>query len=260
MRWSVRRGMRRLELSRISIGSAFASRCGSSRWLPTTSAACSTLNLLEAIRFLDEPIRFYNAGSGECFGDTAGTPAHENTPFRPCSPYAVAKAASHWLTANYRQSYGLHASTGILFNHESPLRPQRFVTQKIVVAAARIGRGERVRLALGSTSIKRDWGWAPEYVEAMWRMLQQPRGDDFVIATGESNSLEDFAAAAFSHFGLEWRDHVDVSQSLMRPSDIKEGLGDASKAAKVLGWSPTYKMRDVIQAMLQAEYERGRGS
>lgn len=220
------------------------------------SIATGTLNLLEAIRFLDKPIRFYNAGSGECFGDTAGVPANENTPFRPRSPYAVAKATAHFLVSNYRDAYGLHASTGVLFNHESPLRPERFVTQKIVSAAIRIGRGERLRLTLGNTKIKRDWGWAPEYVEAMWRMLQQPKPDDFVIATGESNSLEDFAAAAFAHFGIDAREQIDVSAALMRPSDIGEGRGDPSKAGRVLGWSPTYKMRDVVAAMIREHLER----
>jgi GDPmannose 4,6-dehydratase len=220
------------------------------------SIGTGTINLLEAIRFLDKPIRFYNAGSGECFGDTAGESAHENTAFRPCSPYAVAKATAHWLVANYRDAYGLHANTGILYNHESPLRPQRFVTRKIVAAAVRISRGERSRLVLGNLSIKRDWGWAPEYVDAMWRMLQQEKGGDFVIATGESHSLEEFAAAAFGHLGLEWRDHVDISKEFMRPSDIAEGRGDASKANAVLGWLPTYKMREVVAAMVEAELKQ----
>jgi GDPmannose 4,6-dehydratase len=217
------------------------------------SMAIGTINLLEAIRFLDKPIRFYNAGSSECFGDSGGRPANEETPFHPCSPYAVAKATAHWLVANYRVAYGLHASTGILFNHESPLRPERFVTKKIVAAAVRIARGERSRLTLGNVRIKRDWGWAPEYVDAMWRMLQQPAGSDFVIATGESHSLEAFAETAFRHVGLDWREHTDLSQSLMRPSDLAEGVGDASRAREVLGWSPSYKMTDVVKAMVDAE-------
>lgn len=220
------------------------------------SIGTGTINLLEAIRFLDRPVRFYNAGSGECYGDTGGVPAHEGTPFRPCSPYAVAKATAHWLVANYRNAYGLHASTGVLFNHESPLRPERFVTKKIVAAAVRISGGERFRLALGNMQIKRDWGWAPEYVEAMWRMLQQDQADDFVIATGESHSLGEFVATAFGHFGLDWREHVDISQTLMRPTDIAEGCGDASKARNVLGWSPSYKMRQVVTAMVEAESMR----
>jgi GDPmannose 4,6-dehydratase len=220
------------------------------------SIGAGTTNLLEAIRFLDRPVRFYNAGSGECFGDTKGEAASETTPFQPRSPYAVAKATAHWLVANYRDAYGLHASTGILFNHESPLRPERFVTKKIVSAAVRIANGERMRLVLGDTSIKRDWGWAPEYVGAMWRMLQQARGGDFVIATGESHALSEFAAAAFDRVGLDWRAHVETSQGLIRPTDIAEGRGNAAKAGTVLGWAPRMKMRDVVAAMVDAELEQ----
>jgi GDPmannose 4,6-dehydratase len=220
------------------------------------SISLGTVNLLEAIRFLDKPIRFYNAGSSECFGDTEGSAANEETPFRPRSPYAVAKATAHWLVANYRIAYGLHASTGVLFNHESPLRPERFVTQKIVAAAVRIARGDRSRLTLGNVAIKRDWGWAPEFVDAMWRMLQQSTASDFVIATGESHTLEEFAATAFEQVGLDWRQHTDVSQALWRPSDLAEGLGDASRAREVLGWSATYVMRDVVKAMVEAECAR----
>jgi GDPmannose 4,6-dehydratase len=217
------------------------------------SIAVGTINLLEAIRFLDRPIRFYSAGSGECFGDTEGRAASEQTPFRPRSPYAVAKSTAHWLVANYRAAYGLHASTGILFNHESPLRPERFVTKKIVAAAVRIAGGARKRLTLGNIHIKRDWGWAPEYVDAMWRMLQQSTGSDFVIATGESHTLEEFAETAFGQVGLDWREHTDLSEVLRRPSDLAEGLGDASRAHEVLGWSPTFRMSDVVKAMVEAE-------
>ena len=174
--------------------------------------AFGTINLLEAMRYLDRPIRLYSAGSSECFGDTGGSAANERTPFRPRSPYAVAKSAAHWLVANYRDAYGLHASTGILFNHESPLRPERFVTKKIVAAAVRIAGGERSRLTLGNIEIKRDWGWAPEFVDAMWRMLQQPNGSDFVIATGESHTLEEFVDTAFRQVGLDWREHTDLSK------------------------------------------------
>ena len=157
--------------------------------------------MLEAIRFLAKPIRLYNAGSSEGFGDTGEQAANEATPFRPRSPYAVAKATAHWLIANYREAYGMHASTGILFNHESPLRPERFVTRKIVAMACRIARGQRLRLSLGNLQIRRDWGWAPEYVDAMWRMLQRSAGGDFVIATGQSHSLAEFADAAFKRAG-----------------------------------------------------------
>ncbi|MEZ0353308.1 GDP-mannose 4,6-dehydratase [Mycobacterium sp. pR1184] len=220
------------------------------------SVALGTINLLEAIRFLDKPIRFYSAGSSECFGDTTGGAANEETPFRPRSPYAVAKSTAYWLVANYRSAYGLHASTGILFNHESPLRPERFVTKKIVAAAVRIAGGDRSRLTLGNIEIKRDWGWAPEYVDAMWRMLQQPKGSDFVIATGASHTLEEFAATAFSQVGLDWREHTDLSNALKRPSDLAEGRGDASRAQEILGWSATYQMSDVIKAMVEAESDR----
>lgn len=217
------------------------------------SIAIGTINLLEAIRFLDKPIRFYSAGSGECFGDTEGHAANEETPFRPRSPYAVAKSTAHWLVANYRSAYGLHASTGILFNHESPLRPERFVTKKIVAAAVRIARGENSRLTLGNMSIRRDWGWAPEYVEAMWRMLQESTGSDFVIATGESHTLEEFADTAFGLVGLYWREHTDLSDALKRPSDLAGGCANATRAHEILGWSPTYRMRDVVKAMVDDE-------
>ncbi len=223
------------------------------------SISIGTINLLEAIRFLDKPIRFYNAGSSECFGDTAGRAANEDTPFHPCSPYAVAKATAHWLVANYRDAYGLHASTGVLFNHESPLRPERFVTKKIVAAAVRIARGEASRLTLGNVAIKRDWGWAPEYVDAMWRMLQQPTASDFVIATGESCTLEGFAMTAFGEVGLDWQEYTDISEALRRPSDLAEGLGDASRARQILGWSANYKVRDVVKAMVEAEWARAEG-
>jgi GDPmannose 4,6-dehydratase len=217
------------------------------------SISLGTLNLLEAIRFLGKPMRLYSAGSGECFGDTGGARATEDTPFRPRSPYAVAKATAHWLVANYREAYGLHASTGILFNHESPLRSRRFVTRKIVAAACAIAAGSGERLTLGNVDIHRDWGWAPEYVEAMWLMLQQPRAGDYVIATGQAHSLASFADAAFRHFGLEWQDHTDRSQGLFRPADIAYSCGDAGKAASTLGWRPKWAMPQVVQGMIEAE-------
>ncbi|MEM9089111.1 MAG: GDP-mannose 4,6-dehydratase [Cyanobacteria bacterium P01_F01_bin.53] len=216
------------------------------------SIATGTLNLLEAIRFIDAPIRFYNAGSGECFGQTPESGADENTPFRPRSPYAVAKATSFWEVANYRDSYGLFACSGILFNHESLLRPERFVTQKIVQAAKRISNGSRETLRLGNLSIKRDWGWAPEYVEAMHLMLQQEKAEDFVISTGESYRLEDFVAMAFDLLHLNWRDHVLIDEKFYRPAEILLGKGCADKAEKQLGWKAHFKMPDVIQKMLKA--------
>ena len=217
------------------------------------SISTGTLNMLEAIRFLDRPVRFYNAGSGESFGDTGGRAADETTAFRPRSPYGVAKAAAFWEVANYREAYALFACSGVLFNHESPLRPARFVTRKIVSAAARIANGSGETLYLGNLSIRRDWGWAPEYVEAMWLMMQQDSADDYVIATGEVNSLEDFTAAAFAHFGLSWRDHVETDERLFRPTDIACGFGDAAKAAAVLGWRAETRMADVVRRMAEAE-------
>lgn len=212
-----------------------------------------TLNLLEGIRFLGNQVRFYNAGSGECFGDTDREAALEGAPFRPRSPYAVAKAATYWLVANYREAYGLHAGTGILFNHESPLRPSRFVTRKVVAAACRIAQGSREKLVLGNLQIRRDWGWAPEYVDAMWRMLQQPIADDYIIATGSSHSLEEFVAATFAVLKLDWRDHTEVSDSLLRPTDISESRGNAAKAERQLQWRATRRMPEVVAAMVEAE-------
>jgi GDPmannose 4,6-dehydratase len=219
------------------------------------SIVAGTVNLLEVIRFLGRPVRFYNAGSGECFGNTAATGATEDDPFRPRSPYAVAKAAAYWLVANYREAYGLHASTGILFNHESPIRPARFVTRKIVAAVCRISLGSQEKLSLGNLNIRRDWGWAPEYVEVMWRMLQRERGDDFVIATGESHSLEEFVCEVFVQLGLDWREHTLISEALYRPTDIMEGKGNAGKAQRLLGWTAQAGMKEVIAMMVKAELE-----
>lgn len=217
------------------------------------SISVGTLNLLEAIRFLEQPIRFYNAGSGECFGNTHGAAADENTPFRPRSPYAVAKAAAFWEVANYREAYGLFACSGILFNHESPLRPERFVTRKIVAAACRIAAGSGETLRLGNMNIQRDWGWAPEYVDAMWRMLQQPVPEDFVISTGETNSLKDFVAAAFAELGLDWREHVVSDPALFRPTDILNVCANPGRARQVLGWQAQFRMRDVVKMMIDSE-------
>ena len=217
------------------------------------SIATGTLNLLEAIRFLDQPVKFYNASSSECFGDTGGIAADEATPFRPRSPYGVAKSAAFWEVANYREAYSLFACSGILFNHESPLRPQRFVTQKIVSTACRIAQGSLEKLFLGNTSIERDWGWAPEYVEAMYLMLQQNEPDDYAIATGTSHKLEDFVATAFADFQLDWREHVVVDQSLFRPTDIALGKGNPAKAYQKLGWKAHYQMHDVVRMMILAQ-------
>jgi len=219
------------------------------------SLTIGTLNILEAIRFINRPIKFYNAASSECFGDTQGKAADETTPFRPRSPYAVAKAAAFWQVANYREAYGLFACSGILFNHESPLRPERFVIQKIISAACQIAKGSQEKLYLGNISIQCDWGWAPEYVKAMYLMLQQEQPDDYVIATGESQKLEDFVAAAFDYVGLDWREHVVIDASLFRPIDIAISRGNPAKARKKLGWQAQYKLtdNDVVRMMMQAQ-------
>lgn len=219
------------------------------------SISVGTLNLLEAIRFLERPIKFYNAGSSECFGNTDGQPANEDTPFRPRSPYAVAKATAFWEVANYREAYNLFACTGILFNHESPLRPDRFVTKKIVKAACRIAAGDREKLHLGNISIARDWGSAEEYVEAMWLMLQQEQSEDFVIATGVANKLEEFVAVAFELVGLDWREHVVSDPALMRPSEIMISRGNSGKASRFLGWQAHSRMIDVVKMMVKSEQQ-----
>jgi GDPmannose 4,6-dehydratase len=219
------------------------------------SIIAGTLNILESMRFLGKPVRFYNAGSGECYGDTDPRGAMEESPFRPRSPYAVAKSTAYWLVANYREAYGLHATTGVLFNHESPIRPQRFVTRKIVATACRISKGSGEKLTLGNLQIRRDWGWAPEYVDAMWRMLQCDEAQDFIIATGESSSLEEFVKEAFAQVKLDWREHTVESEALFRPTDISEGKGYAAKAERVLGWKAQAHMKDVVAMMVKAELE-----
>jgi len=214
------------------------------------SIALGTLNVLEACRMLDKQVRIYNAGSSECFGDTGGLAATELTPFQPRSPYAVAKASAFWLVDNYREAYDLFVCTGILFNHESPHRPSRFVTQKIISTAKRIAAGAGEKLILGRLDISRDWGWAPEYVEAMWLMLQQEKAEDFVIATGELNSLEDFTDTVFSQLGLDWKEHVIQNEEFMRPTDLDISFGDPSKARTVLKWKAQYEMKDVVRMMI----------
>lgn len=216
------------------------------------SISVATLNMLESIRFIGNPTKLYNAGSSECFGNTGGKPADEETPFRPRSPYAVAKATAFWEVANYREAYNLFACTGILFNHESPLRPERFVTQKIVKSACRIATGSDEKLHLGNISIARDWGWAPEYVEAMWLMLQQEQADDYVIATSETNTLEAFVEQVFQTLGLDWREHAISDPTLMRPSEIMISRANPSKAAQVLGWHAKKRMSDVASQMVAA--------
>ena len=220
------------------------------------SISTGTLNLLEGIRFLDPSIRLYSAGSSECFGNTGVTPADENTPFRPRSPYAVAKACAANLVANYREAYQLFACTGILFNHESPLRPGRFVTRKIVEAAYRIHAGLDSRVTLGNLNISRDWGWAPDYVEAMWLLLQRGTPLDVVIATGRTVSLEYFVQTAFAHFDLDWKEHVVQDQALLRPSDISYSSANTALANAELGWTAKNSVDDVVRMMCAAEVEK----
>lgn len=220
------------------------------------SIAMGTLNLLEAIRFVGHLIHFYSAGSSECFGDAGDVPATENTSFHPRSPYAVAKASAHGLVTNYREAYGIFACTGILFNHESPLRPERFVTQKIVRAAARIAKGSGEKLLLGNLDIHRDWGWAPEYVMAMWLLLQQNKAEDFIIATGRTVSLQYFVERAFAHFSLDWQRYVESDPSLLRPTDIRFGRANASKAARVLGWHNKTDVDGVVDKMCDAAFNK----
>ncbi len=219
------------------------------------SIGIGTLNLLESIRFMDSGARLYNASSSECFGNTDGVPATEETPFRPRSPYAVAKAAAFWEVANYREAYGLFACSGILFNHESPLRPERFVTQKIVAAACRIAAGSGETLKLGNTSVQRDWGWASEYVEAMWLMLQQEQPGDFIVATGATYSLQDFVREVFACLDLDWEEHVELNSDLLRPTDIMISVANPSKAEKELEWKARSLMPDVAEMMV-AEKKR----
>lgn len=212
-----------------------------------------TLTLLEAIRFAGAKIKFYNACSSECFGDTPLEAASEITPFRPRSPYAVSKAAAFWQVVNYREAYGLFACSGILFNHESPLRPERFVTKKIISAAHRIAQGSQERLYLGNLTIQRDWGWAPDYVEAMWLMLQQSHPDDFIVATGKTHSLSEFVDSAFKCVGLEWEKYVSCDEKLLRPTDIAVSKANPQKAKEKLAWIATHDMKDVISKMIQSE-------
>lgn len=218
------------------------------------SIASGTLNFLEAIRFIGTTIKFYNAGSSESFGDIGNVAADENTPFCPRSPYAVAKSTAFWQVANYREAYNLYACSGILFNHESPLRPQRFVTQKIISTACRIAKGHSEKLSLGNISVKRDWGWAPEFVEAMYLMMQQEKPEDYVVATGQSYSLEEFVIEAFKSVGLNWQEYVTIDNSLFRPTDLATSKSNPLKAKEKLGWVAKYQMHDVVKMMVDAHY------
>ena len=217
------------------------------------SIAIGTLNILEAIRFIGSPIKFYNAASSEVFGDINGAAADESTAFSPRSPYAVAKATAFWEVANYREAYGLFACSGILFNHDSPLRPERFVTQKVIASACRIAAGKQDKLYLGNVDIQRDWGWAEDYVEAMYLMLQQQQPDDYVIATGESYKLAEFIEIAFRLVDLDWRDYVISDKDLRRPTDIAVSRGNPQKAREQLGWQAQHKIADIVRMMIAAK-------
>jgi GDPmannose 4,6-dehydratase len=216
------------------------------------SISLGNLNILESIRKSQLPIKFYSAGSSDCFGNINST-VNEETPFRPRSPYGVAKAASYWQVANYREVYKIFACTGILFNHESPLRKERFVTKKIVSAAYRIACGSNEKLCLGNINIKRDWGWAPEYVESMWLMLQQNYADDFIVATGLSISLKDFVNNVFEYLNLDWQQHVIFNDILLRTNEIKNIIADPSKAKNKLKWEAKTKGIELIKKMIECE-------
>ena len=212
-----------------------------------------TARILEAMRHAAPKARFYQASSSEMFGLVRETPQRETTPFYPRSPYGAAKVYSHWMTVNYRESYGIHASNGILFNHESPRRGETFVTRKITRAAARIKAGLQEKLYLGNLDAKRDWGYAPEYVEAMWLMLQQEKPDDYVIATGETHSIREFLDLSFGHAGLEWKKYVEIDPHYYRPTEVDLLIGDAAKAKKKLGWAPKTKFPELVRIMTEAD-------
>jgi GDPmannose 4,6-dehydratase len=218
------------------------------------TTALGVTRLLDAIRLSDPETRFYQASTSEMFGKVTEVPQKETTPFYPRSPYGVAKVYAHWLTVNYRESYGLHASSGILFNHESPRRGLEFVTRKVTHAVARIKAGLQEKLYLGNVDSQRDWGWAPDYVEAMWLMLQQDQPSDFVIASGTTHSVAELCEVAFSHVGLDWKDYVVVSDPrYLRPADVDLLIGDASRAKQVLGWEPKVGFEEMIQRMVEAD-------
>lgn len=217
--------------------------------------ALGTLRLLEAIRHFEIPCKFYQGSSSEMFGSSP-PPQHEATPFKPRSPYAAAKVFAHHMTTNYRDAYDMFACSGILFNHESPRRGETFVTKKVTRAIAKILAGKQEKLFLGNLSAKRDWGYAPEYVEAMWRMLQQERPDDYVIATGEAHSVQEFVEETFKMVGLNWEQYVEIDQRYFRPTEVEHLVGDPSKARQKLGWIPKVTFKDLMQIMLIADLKR----
>lgn len=218
-------------------------------------AALGTVRILEAIRKLGLKTRFYQASSSEMFGLVQAVPQNEETPFYPRSPYSVAKVYGHWITKNYRESYDMYACSGILFNHESPRRGETFVTRKITKAVANIKAGLQDKLYLGNLDAKRDWGYAKEYVEAMWLMLQQDKPDDYVIATGETHTIKEFLEEAFSQVGLNWQDYVEIDSKYFRPAEVELLIGDASKAKKQLGWEPKVGFKELVKIMVEADIE-----
>jgi GDPmannose 4,6-dehydratase len=217
------------------------------------TAGMGALRMLEAVRTADWPIRFYQAGSSEMYGQAPESPQSETTPFRPRSPYAIAKVFAHWMTVQYRDAYGLHANNGILFNHESPRRGGTFVTRKVTRGIAAILAGHADAIYLGNLDARRDWGYAAEYVEAMWLMLQQPEPDDYVIATGEMHSVRELCETAFALVGLDWEDHVRFDPRYLRPTEVDELCGDASKANRVMGWQPRTTFHALVRLMLEAD-------
>lgn len=218
--------------------------------------ALGVTRVLEAVRLVDPKIRFYQASSSEMFGDVREEPQSENTPFWPRSPYGVAKVYGHWITVNYRESYGIFACSGILFNHESPRRGKEFVTRKVTDAAARIKLGVQDKLRLGNLEAMRDWGFAGDYVRAMWMMLQQEHPDDYVVASGVKHSVRELVEHAFQHVGLDWRDHVEVDPELFRPAEVNTLRGDATKARNVLGWTPSVSFAELIRMMVDVDLVR----
>jgi GDPmannose 4,6-dehydratase len=213
-------------------------------------------NVLEAVRLTDPGIRFYQASTSEMFGLIQAERQDEATPFHPRSPYGVAKLYAHWMTINYRESFDLHASTGILFNHESPLRGIEFVTRKVTDGVARIAQGKQKELRLGNIDAKRDWGYAGDYVDAMWRMLQQDKGDDYVVATGRTTTVREMCRIAFAHVGLAYEDHVVVDPKFFRPAEVDVLLGNPAKAERILGWKATTSLEQMIAAMVDADMRR----
>lgn len=220
----------------------------------------STVRILEAIRETKMPARFYQASSSEMFGKVQEVPQKETTPFWPRSPYGVAKVFAYWATVNYRESYGMHATNGILFNHESPRRGETFVTRKISRAVARIKSGLQKELYLGNIDAKRDWGFAPDYVEGMWRMLQTDEPDDYILSTNETHSVREFIEEAFTHVGLDWKEYVKHDERYERPAEVELLIGDYSKSKEKLGWEPTVRFKELVQIMVDADLKEVNGS